>query len=191
MVERCNQQHPFAAFVLLNEDTSALRVPKEIIILSGPCGSAATTSPGKHARRFLKGFPRDRVSAMVESSCLPGLATCPQPAFGSVNTRSLLQHPIHQLGPTALSEERQDTKEGDATYCQMKDGRRLLRGAPPEGQGALLPFGKQAPHDTATGSQTIASANKTTQLTGNLPRQGGLNIESIISCSPRGSQKCC
>lgn len=41
--------------------TPALRVPKEIIILSGPCGSSATTNPGKHAWHFLRAFQGPRV----------------------------------------------------------------------------------------------------------------------------------
>lgn len=49
MVEHCNQSHAPAASVLLNEDkTLAQRVPKGIIILSGPFGSSATSNTGKH-----------------------------------------------------------------------------------------------------------------------------------------------
>lgn len=139
------------------------------------------------------GLSRDRVSSYRgwERCLLPGLATCPQLAFGSEHMESAAASSPPARSPHSTVWRVVGHKGGEVTHLQMKDGRRLLRGAPPEGLGAPLPFGKQSTTWYGHRFSNCCTTNKTTQVTGNLLGKAGQTSKEHHKLQPQGRQKGC
>lgn len=73
-----------------------------------------------HFLAFLEGFPGTVAHlTVVENTVFHQDLPHANSLNSGVNTRSLLQHPVHQLGShAALSKEREDTKEGKSPPCR-------------------------------------------------------------------------
>lgn len=76
--------------------------------------------PSETRLAFLEGFPGTACHlTVVENAVFYQDLPHAHSLRSGVNTWSLLQHPVHQLGPhTALSEEWRDTKEGRSPTCR-------------------------------------------------------------------------
>lgn len=116
-----NQQCPLAAFVLLNEDASLAGAYRDRHSF-GPIWEFSNNLPREMHSAFLEGFP-GTVShlTMVENTVFHQDLPHAHRLSSGVNTRRLLQHPVHQFGPhTALPKGRWDTKDGKSHPCRCR-----------------------------------------------------------------------